>query len=250
MGNAGGRGADEESPLVGGRRAGGGGTGGSPLSSARAAWFSEAGAGGGPGQQHAQSYGGFVKGAGVGASLGTASSARGPGSSSSRSAEGSRRGLLALREHWPVLMEFLASFTLATVAFTSHAHPWALGLVLAGLAHAASTGTYYLQANPALTLAQLLRGHVALPRAAMVRNAWDGEGMPAGNGNGSGRPITRKHTYATTVLGRAAPGARHRHARALPDRPAHDPHAPRRPDAAHVVQGPALRPGPPPPRPL
>ena len=206
MGNAAaGRGADEESPLVGGRRAGGGG---SPLSGARAAWFSEAGAGGGPGQQHhAQSYGAFVKGAGGGGnhvgSLGTASSARGPGSSSSRSAEGSRRGLQALREHWPVLLELLASFTLATVAFASRAHPWALGLVLAGLAHAASTGTYYLQANPALTLAQLLRGHVALPRAAMVRAflGWCNEVAPQ---SASRSPLTNKQTPQPTKTNRWA----------------------------------------------
>ncbi len=165
MGNtAAARGADEESPLVGvgGRR------GGSPLSSARAAWFSEAG--GGPGGQHAaqaQSYGAFVKGTGnqgVGGSMGTATSARGGGSSSTAASR-----LQLLREHWPVLMELLAAFTLATAAFASLANPWSLGLILAGLAHAASTGTYYLQANPALTLAQLLRGHLTLPKAALVR---------------------------------------------------------------------------------
>jgi hypothetical protein len=164
--------ADEESPLVG---AGAARRGGSPLSSARAAWFSEAGAGGGPGhhhhhqQQQAQSYGAFVKSTTaannhLGGSLGTASSARG-----SSAGAGSR--LQVLREHWPVLMELLASFTLATAAFASRSHPWSLGLILAGLAHAASTGTYYLQANPALTLAQLLRGHVTLPRAALVSGA-------------------------------------------------------------------------------
>lgn len=181
MGNTtAGRPDDEESPLVAGRR----GAAGSPLSNARAAWFSEAGAGGNnapgaaAGPQHAaQSYGAFVKSTaggdnhlhGMGSMGMAASSGRGAGSHMSGSGLTSASRVQLLRDQWPVLTEFLAAFVLAFTALASRSNPWSLGLVLAALAHAASTGAYYLQANPALTLAQLLRGYLTLKRAALVR---------------------------------------------------------------------------------
>ena len=161
------RGDEEEAPLVLSPNRGGA----SPLAAGRTAWF---GGGAAPSStQHPQSYGAFVKSTNH-SSLDTASH-RGDGTSlpSSR--------LPRLREHWPVVVEMLASYVLGLAGYSSHSSPWTLGLIFAGLAHAASTasvsggasasGCYYLSANPVLTLGQLCRGHVSLPRAVLSWSA-------------------------------------------------------------------------------
>jgi len=193
------RGDEEDAPLV----LSGGGA--SPLAAGRtAAWF---GGGAAPtSTQHPQSYGAFVKSTNH-SSLDTASH-RGDGTSlpSSR--------LPRLREHWPVVVEMLASYALGLAGYSSHSSPWTLGLIFAGLAHAASTasvsggasasGCYYLGASPVLTLGQLCRGHVSLPRAVLY---WSAQflGMTlatltytVGNGQGLGvlAPLTSCQTQS------------------------------------------------------
>lgn len=128
---------------------------------------------GGASTQHPQSYGAFVKSTNR-SSLDTAS-LRGDGTSlpSSR--------LPRLREHWPVVVEMLASYALGLAGYSSHSSPWTMGLIFAGLAHAASTasvsggtsasGCYYVCGNPLLTMGQLCRGHVSLPRAVLYWSA-------------------------------------------------------------------------------
>lgn len=73
-----------------------------------------------------------------------------------------------VHHNWPLFLEFVCSYILTVVAFNCRANPPTLGLVYAGLAHMASTSTYYLQANPILTLAQFARGHFDIVKCALV----------------------------------------------------------------------------------
>ncbi|EWM25387.1 Aquaporin [Nannochloropsis gaditana] len=157
-------GDEEEAPLVLSPRRGGP----SPLAGGRAAWFGTSHNGA---TQEAQSYGAFVKSTDH-SSMDTISHQVDDDTSlpSTR--------LPRLFENWPLLVEMLASYTLGLAAFSSNSSPWTVGLIFAGLAHAASTsavsggaGSYYLQANPVLTLGQLVRGHLSLPRAVLYCGA-------------------------------------------------------------------------------
>ena len=80
-----------------------------------------------------------------------------------------------LQDYWSVGVELLASYTLVLAGLTSRSSPLGVGLLFAALAHMASTARsptgkgYYLQANPSLTLGQLLRGRISLFQALLVR---------------------------------------------------------------------------------
>ena len=113
-------------------------SGTSPLAAGRAAWFgsSVGGARNEHTQTHAsqpppQSYGAFVKSTNHG-SMGTTSSHRGEDIITSSSTPGGSR-LHRLRDHWPVLVELMASYVLVLAGFSSHSSPWVVGLVFAGM---------------------------------------------------------------------------------------------------------------------